>query len=44
MRILIILSILFLTACSSTGKPIKENRRIIRAIKQVLSPGIGFGK
>ena len=44
MRILIILSILFLTACSSTGKPIKEHRLIVSAVKQVISPGIGFGK
>ena len=44
MRIFIILSILFLTACSSTGKPLKENRLIVSAIKQVLSQGIGFGK
>ena len=35
---------IILTACSSTGKPIKEHRLIVSAVKQVISPGIGFGK
>jgi len=44
MKILLIILILFLTACSSTGKPIKEHRWIVSAAKQVISPGIGWGK
>ena len=44
MKSLLIILILFLTACSSTGKPIKEHRLIVSAIKQVISPGIGWGK
>ena len=41
---LIILSILFLTACSANKKPIKEHRFFVSAIKQVISPGLGWGK
>ena len=44
MKSLLIILILFLTACSSTDKPIKEHRLIVSAIKQVISPGIGWGK
>ena len=44
MKSLLIILILFLTACSSTAKPIKEHRLIVSAIKQVISPGIGWGK
>jgi|TARA_B110000444_G_scaffold261_1_gene247 hypothetical protein len=43
MRILIILSILFLSACS-TNKPSKEHRLMVSVIKQMISPGIGLGK
>jgi hypothetical protein len=41
MRLLIILSILFLTACSS-NKEIKNHRLIVSIAKQVVAPGIGF--
>jgi len=44
MKIILISLILFLTACSTTGKPVKENRLIISAVKQVISPGFGLGK
>ena len=39
-----IINILIFCMCSSTGKPIKEHRLIVSAVKQVISPGIGFGK
>jgi uncharacterized protein YcfL len=41
MRLLIILSILFLTACSS-NKEIKEHRWIVSVGKQIVAPGFGF--
>ena len=44
MKIILISLILFLTACSTTGKPIKEHRLIVSAVKQVISPGFGWGK
>ena len=44
MRILIKLSILFLTACSAHNKEIKEHRWIVSIGKQVISPGFGWGK
>jgi len=44
MKSLLIILILFLTACSANKKPIKEHRFIVSAIKQVISPGVGFGK
>jgi len=44
MKIILISLILFLTACSSTGKPVKEHRFFVSAIKQVISPGFGWGK
>jgi len=43
-RILTILSILFLTACSATGKPIKEHRWLVSIGKQIVAPGFGVGK
>ena len=44
MKILLIILILFLTACSANKKPIKEHRWIVSAAKQVISQGLGWGK